>query len=195
LKLEREFEARKKQHGLAGNISLHFFEKIFESLARIGGTRRGGRRRSGGGGLRVGSGRGVFFYGHTKFIKSAVIFCVLGSNALRDGLGALKLNARIKKAALLAGVELELAFRARTVGVEARRQHRPAICATPASYRTYHSRCAWPKLIGAARSAGRRFAAMMNFFFLVLLFRVAITAVAVLSIHGRLRLSVSTDYC
>jgi hypothetical protein len=36
---------------------------------------------------------------------------------------------------------------------------------------------------------------MMNFRFFVFFFRVTITAVAVLSIHERLRPSVSTDYC
>ena len=56
------------------------------------------------GGLRVGGWRGVFFDGHAKFVKSAVISGVFRGDAFGNGLGALELDAGIKEAALLAGM-------------------------------------------------------------------------------------------
>jgi hypothetical protein len=92
-------------------------------------------------------------------------------------------------------VKFELAFGAFAVGVEAGGQDCAAIGTAAAGDGADHSRRAWTELVSAARAAGGRFAVMMNFRFFVFFFRVTITAVAVLSIHERLRPSVSTDYC
>jgi hypothetical protein len=162
---------------------LHFFEEVFEGLAGVGGARWGWGRRCGGGRLGVRRGGGVFFDGHAEFVEGAIVFCVLGSDALGNGLSAFELDAGIEEAALLAGVKFELAFGAGAVGVEAGGQDRAAICAAAASDGANHSGGAWAELVGAARAAGRRLAVVMNFGFFVVFFRVAITAVAVLSIH------------
>ena len=97
---------------------------------------------------------------------------------------AFELDAGIEEAALFARVKFELALRACAVGVEAGGQDRAAICAAAAGDGAHHSWRAWAELIGAARAAGGRFAAiMMSFRFFFVFFRVAITAVAVLAIH------------
>ena len=108
---------------------------------------------------------------------------------------AFELDTGIEEAALFAGVKFKLAFWACAIGVEAGGQDGAAICAAAASDGAHHSRRAWTELVRASRAAGGRFAIMMNFRFFVVFFRVAITAVAVLSIHERLRPSISTDYC
>ena len=164
--------------------SLHFFEQVFEGLAGVGGARWGWGRRCGGGRLGVRRGGGVFFNGHAEFVEGAIVFCVLGGDALGNGLRAFELDAGIEEAALLAGVKFELAFGAGAIGVEAGGQDRAAICAAAASDSADHSWGARTELIGAARAARRRLAAiMMNFRFFFVFFRVAITAVAVLAIH------------
>ena len=163
--------------------SLHFFEEVFEGLAGVGGARRRWRRSCGRGRLGVGSGGGIFFNGHAEFVEGAIVFCVLGGDALGDGLRAFELDAGIEEAALFAGVKFELALWACAVGVEAGGQNGAAICAAAAGDGADHSGGAWAELVGAARAAGGRFAIMMNFRFFFVFFRVAITAVAVLSIH------------
>ena len=164
--------------------SLHFFEEVFEGLAGVDGTRWGRGRTCGGGRLGVGSGSGVFFNGHAEFVEGAIIFGVLGSDALGDGLRAFELDAGIEEAALFAGVKFELALGACAVGVEAGSQHCAAVCAAAAGDGADHSWRAWTELVGAARAArGRLAAIMMNFRFFFVFFRVAITAVTVLSIH------------
>jgi len=87
-------------------------------LAGIVGARRGSRD-SDLGGLRVRSGRGVFFDGHAKFVELTVVFGVLGRDALWDGLSAFELGARIEEAALLTTVQLKLALGTLAAGVEA----------------------------------------------------------------------------
>ena len=165
-------------------------------MACVGGARWGWRRRRCRGGLRVRRRRGIFFNGHAEFVEGAIILCVFGSDALGNGLRAFELDAGIEEAALFAGVKFELAFGACTIGVEAGGQDGAAICAAAAGDGADHSGSAWAELVGAARAAGGRLAAIvMNFRFFVVFFRVAITAVAVLSIHLRLRPSISTDYC
>ncbi len=103
------------------------------------------------------------------------------------------MRAGIEKAALLAAVEFELALGARAIGIEARRKDGAAIGAAGASDGTDHARSAWAELIGAARAAGRRLAIVMGLVFFILFFRLAVTAVTVLSIHKRLRPPVSAD--
>jgi hypothetical protein len=164
-------------------------------LACVGGARWGWRRRRCRGGLRVRRRRGIFFNGHAEFVEGAIILCVFGSDALGNGLRAFELDAGIEEAALFAGVKFELAFGACTIGVEAGGQDGAAICAAAAGDGADHSWGARAKLVRATRPAGRRLAIVMNFRFFVVFFRVAITAVAVLSIHLRLRPSISTDYC
>ena len=153
-------------------------------MAGVGGARGGWGRACGRGRLGVRRGGGVFFDGHAEFVEGAIIFCVFGGDALGDGLRAFELYAGVEEAALLAGVKFELAFGARAVGVEAGGQNCSAICAAAASDGADHSWGAWAELVGSARAAGGRFAAIMIILrFLVVFFRVAITAVAVLSIH------------
>jgi hypothetical protein len=79
------------------------FEEILEGLAGVAVAGRGG---GGGRGslLGVGGWSGVFFYRGPNFVEGAIIFCVLGSDALGNGLGALELGARVEEAALLAAV-------------------------------------------------------------------------------------------
>lgn len=132
----------------------------------------------------IGRGCGVLFDGHAKFVEGAIIFDVLGSDALGDGLGALELNAGIEEATLFAGMQLELALGACSVGIEAGGENRAAVGAAAAGDGADHAGGAGTELIGAAGTAGRRLAIVMNFFFFVLFFRVAITAVAVLTIHS-----------
>jgi hypothetical protein len=162
---------------------LHFFEEVFEGLAGVGGARWGWGRTGGRGGLGVRSWGGVFFNGHAKFVEGAIIFCVLWRDALGNGLRAFELDARIEEAALFAGVKFELAFRACAIGVEAGGQNGAAICAAAAGDSADHSGSAGAELVGAAWATGGRFAVMMNFRLFFVFFRVAITAVAVLSIH------------
>ena len=162
---------------------LHFFEEVFEGLAGVGGARWRWRRARGRGRLGVRCRGGIFFNGHAEFVEGAIVFCVLGRDALRDGLRAFELDAGIEEAALFAGVKFELAFRACAIGVEAGGQNSAAICAAAAGDGADHSWGARAKLVRAARASGGRFAIMMNFRFFFVFFRVAITAVAVLSIH------------
>jgi hypothetical protein len=162
---------------------LHFFEEVFEGLAGIGGARWGWGRTCGRGGLGVRSWGGVFFNGHAKFVEGAIIFGVLWRDAFGNGLRAFELDARIEEAALFAGVKFELAFRACAIGVEAGGQNGAAICAAAAGDSADHSGSAGAELVGAAWATGGRFAVMMNFRLFFVFFRVAITAVAVLSIH------------
>jgi hypothetical protein len=152
-------------------------------LAGIAGSRRGLRgcgdlRR-----LRVGSRSGIFFDGHAEFVELAVILGVFGRDPLGDGLCALKLRPGIEEAALLAAVKLKLALGALAAGIEARGQDGAAIGAAPAGDSADHARRARAELIGT-RAALRRLAIMLFSFFAF--FRVAITAVTVLSIHKRL---------
>jgi hypothetical protein len=88
-----------------------------------------------------------------------------------------------------------LALRAGSVGIESGREYRAAIGAAPTRYRAHHAGRSRSELIGAARTSGRRLAIMMNFFFFVVLFRVAIPGVVLIAIHKRLRPPICTDYC
>jgi len=162
-----------------------FLEEILEGLAGIISTRW--RSRCSGShlsGLGVGSGSGVFFDGHAKLVKLAVVLCVLGSDALGDGLRALELCAGIEETTLLATVELKLALGTLAVGVEARGEDSAAVGTAAACNGADHAWRAGPKLIGAW-TALRRFAVVL--FFFVAFFRVAVAAMTVLSIHKRLR--------
>ena len=144
---------REKFHKKKPDNSLHFFEEVFEGLAGVGGARWGWGRTCGGGRLRVRSRGGIFFDGHAEFVEGAIIFGVLGSDALGDGLRAFELDAGIEEAALFAGVKFELAFGACAIGVEAGGEDRAAICAAAAGDGADHSGSAWAELVGAARAA------------------------------------------
>ena len=155
-------------------------EKILEGLAGVVVPRRG-RRSSRSSLLRIGRGRGIFFHRGAKFVERAVVLRVLRRNALGNGLGAFKLRAAVEEAALFATVQLEGALGTLAAGVEAVAEYRAAIGTASARYGTDHARRARTELIGA-RTALRRLA-VMRAVLLFLLFRVAITAVIVLSIH------------
>ena len=189
-------EARQKRievHGeIVGRNGL-LFEKVLEGLAGVGVTRRPvGRRGTRRVWLRVRGWRGIFFDGHAKFVEGAGVLGVLGRDALLDGLGTLELRAGIEKAALFAAVQLELAFRARAIGIETGSEDRATVGTPRACDRADHARRAGAELVGAARPADGRLA-VVRLVLLFLLFRVAVTAVSVLSIHKYLRPPVSTD--
>src|SRR5260370_20129874 len=159
-------------------------EEVLEGLAGVVVARRG-RRGGVSSLLRVGGGRGVFFHGGTKFVEGAVVLGVLGRDALWDRLRALKLRGAVEVEALFATVQLESAFGTLAVGVKATGEHCAAIGAAGTGHGADHARRSRAELVGA-RTALRRLAVMRAFLF-VLLFRVAITAVTILSIHKRLR--------
>ena len=142
-------------------------------------------------GLGVGSGSGVFFNGHAEFIELAVVFGVFGSDAFGDGLGTLKLGAGIEEAALFATVKLELTLGTLAVWIETGGQDSAAVGTTSAGDGADHARGARAELIGA-RATLRRFALVL--FSLFAFFRVAVTAMTVLSIHKRLRPDAMPDY-
>jgi len=158
-------------------------EKVLEGLTGVVGTRRG----SGGGHLgRLGvrGGGGIFFDGHAEFVEFAVVPGVFGSDTFGDGLRALELGAGIEEATLLAAVKLKLALGTLAVGVEACCQNCAAVRTSAACDSADHARGARAKLI-RARTALRRLALVLFSFFAF--FRVAIAAMAVLTIHKRLR--------
>jgi hypothetical protein len=161
------------------------FEEVLEGLAGVVGARR---RGAGGGrnlrGLSVGSGGGVFFNGHAEFVELAIVFCVFGGDAFGDGLGTFELGAGIEEPALFAAVKLELTLWTLTVGIETGGQDGAAVGTTSASDGADHAGSARAELIGAW-TALRRLALVLFSFFAF--FRVAVTAMTVLSIHNRLR--------
>src|SRR5438552_1305284 len=176
-----------------GFITRLFLEEVFEGLARIGVARRsGGRRRARSVRLSIRRWRSIFFNGHAEFVKGTGVLCVLRRDAFRDRLGAFKLRAGIEKAALFAAVQFELALGTRALGVESRSENGAAIGTSRARDGAHHARRAGAELVGAARTAGGRLA-VVRFVFFIGFFRVAVTAVTVLSIHKGLRSPVSTD--
>jgi hypothetical protein len=109
-------------------------------------------------------------------------------------LGALELRTRIEIAALLATVQLEIAFRTFPAWIEAGHKYRAAIRTARSGYRPHHPRGSRTKMIrSASGSALRRLAIPVFLFVFFLLFGITIAAVTVLAIHKRLRPSVSTD--
>jgi hypothetical protein len=166
------------------------FEEIFESLARVERTR--GRRFRHGGllrGLRISGGCGVFFDGHAKFVKGAGVLRVFGGDALGDGLRAFELRAGVEEAALLAAVKLETALGALAVGIETGSEDGAAVRTAGAGDRADHAGSARAEVIIGSRTAGGRLFFMRTLFF-VLLFAIAIAAMAILTVHVRLRLTV-----
>ena len=169
------------------------FEEVFEGLTGVRVAPGCGRGRGTRGcRLSIRRWRGVFFDGHAEFVEGAGVLGVFGGDALLDRLGAFELRARIEKAALFAAMQFGLALGTRPVGIESRSEDGAAIGAARARDRSDHARGAGAELIGAARPAGGRLA-VVRLVLLILLFRVAVTAVTVLSIHKRLRPPVSTD--
>src|SRR5271154_2259002 len=170
-------------------------EQILERLPRIVRPDMRGRRCRCRRGLRVRSRRRIFFNRHAEFIELAIVLGVLRRNALRNWLCAFRLRPGIEKPALLAAMQFRLALRTLPVGIEPRREHRAAIRATPARDRADHPRRARPELVRSPRPPLRRGSGVppVSFFFLVVLFRVSIPAVAVLTVHKRLRPPVLTD--
>jgi len=142
--------------------------------------------------LSIGCWRSIFFDGHAEFVKGAGVLCILGRDAFLDRLGAFKLCAGIEEAALFAAVQFELALGTRAIGIEPWGQHGAAIGASRPRDGAHHAGSAGAELIGAAGPTGGRLAVVRFVFFLVF-FRVAVTAVTVLSIHKCLRPPVSTD--
>ena len=162
-------------------------EEILEGLASVGRTARNGFRKRCGDlrGLLIGSRRGVLFDGGAEFVKLAIVFAVLGSDALRDGLRTFKLRAGIEKAALFAAMKFGVALGAGARGIEAGSENRSAIGAAGAGDSADHAGSAGPEMIVlAAGTALRRFTFGAGFLFFV---AIAIAAMAVLTIHKYLR--------
>jgi hypothetical protein len=136
--------------------------------------------------------RSILFDGHAELVEGAGVFGVFGRDAFLDWLGALELRTGIEEAALFAAMQFGLALGTCAVGIESRSEDGAAIGTSRARNGTNHARRAWAELISAAGPAGRGLA-VMGFVFCLVFFRVAVTAVAVLSIHKRLRPPVSTD--
>jgi len=134
--------------------------------------------------LGIRGGGGVFFDGHAEFVKLAVVLGVLGSDALGDGLGALELRAGIEETALLATMQFKLALGTLTIGIEARGEDGAAVRTSAAGDSADHARSARPELIGAGTALRRLALVLLSFF---AFFRVAVTAMTVLSIHRCLR--------
>src|SRR5437879_12693159 len=89
-------------------------------------------------------------------------------------------------------MQSELTFGTRAIGIESRSENSAAIGTARARDGAHHAGGAGAKLVGAARTAGGRLA-VVRFVFFIGFFRVAVTAVTVLSIHKGLRSPVSTD--
>jgi len=161
-----------------------FLEEVFEGLAGVARARR--RRSDGAGGLRVGSGRGVFLDGHAKFVEGAGVLGVFGGDARANWLRALELCAGIEKAALLAAVEFELALGTLAVRIETRGEDSAAIGTAGAGDGPDHARGARAELVGAARAARRRLL-FVRALALLTFFGIAVAAMTILTIHKRLR--------
>jgi hypothetical protein len=158
-------------------------EEVFEGLTGIVVARRG--RRGGRSSLLcVGCWCGVFLDGGAKFVERAVVLGVLGRDAVRNRLRALKLSAAVEEPALLATVQFKGALGTLTFGIKAAGEHGATVGAAGARDGADHAGRARAELIGT-RTTLRRLA-VMRAVFLILLFRVAITAVIILSIHKRL---------
>jgi len=145
----------------------------------------------------VGRGSGVLLDGHAKFIKLAGVLAVFGSDSFGDRLHTFELRAGVEIAALFAAVQFGLALGTGSVGIEAGSENGTAGRTTRAGDGADHSWSARTEVIVLpARTAGGRalLRAGFSFFFFVL----AVTAMAVLAIHKRLRasglLSVCSDY-
>ena len=153
----------------------------------MAGVKRAGRRDfrsdSSLGGLLVGSGSGVFLDGHAKFVKLAGVLAVFGCDALRNGLHALELCAGIEIAALFAAVQFGVALGTGPIGIEAGREDGAAVRTASAGDRADHARRARAEVIVlSARAAGGR--ALFWAGLLVFSFVIAVTAMAVLTIHN-----------
>src|SRR5580658_2171360 len=110
---------KSKSAGTAGAVPPKLLlEEVFEGGAGVVGFRCGRRGRSVRG---VGDGRRIFLHGHAKFEKRAVVLGVFFRNAFGNRLRALELFSGIEVDALLAGMQLEIAARARGVRIEPRR--------------------------------------------------------------------------
>jgi hypothetical protein len=162
-------------------------EEILEGLASVWWTTGNGFRKRSGDlrGLLIGSRRGVLFDGGAEFVKLAIVFAVLGSNALRDGLRTFKLRAGIEKAALLAAMKFRVALGTGARGIEAGSENGSAIGAAGAGDSADHAGSAGPEMIVLAAGTTLRrltFGAGLLFFVAI-----AVAAMAVLTIHKYLR--------
>jgi hypothetical protein len=161
-----------------------FLEEVLEGLPGVAVTGRRGVAVHGRL-LRVGGGSRILLHRHTKFVKGAVVAGVLRRDPLRDGLGALELRAAVEEPALLAAVQLEVAFGAGAVGIETVGEDGAAIGAARARYGADHARRTRTELIRPGPTLRRP--AVVRPFLLFILFRVAVAAMTILAIHKRLQ--------
>jgi len=140
------------------------------------------------GGLLVGSGSSVLLDGHAKFVELAGILPVFRSNAFWDRLHALELGAGIEIAALFTAVQFGVALWASAVRIESWGEDRTAVGTARSRDSADHARRARTEvIILSARTAGGR--ALLWAGFSVFFFVIAVAAMAVLTIHKRLRAS------
>src|SRR5260370_4272090 len=145
-------------------------EEILEGLASVWWTAGNGFRKRCGDlrGLLIGSRRGVLFDGGAEFVKLAIVFAVLGSDALRDGLRTFKLRSGIEKAALLAAMKFRVALGTGARGIEAGSENGSAIGAAGAGDSAYHAGCSGAEVIyfTAGHTLRRlKFDASLTFFY------------------------------
>src|SRR5262249_24552088 len=115
-----------------------------------------------------------------------------GRNSLRNRLRAFKLRAGIEKTALLAAVQFKSALGTLPLWIESRRQNSATVGTSRSRHCSNHPRRPRPELIRRTRPTLRRLPVMISFFSVVL-FRIAITAMAILTIHKRLHPPILAD--
>jgi len=163
-----------------------FLEEVVEGLAGVHGP-RGRNLRLNLRGLRVRSRRGVLFDGRSEFVEGAIVLGVLGRDALGDRLGALKLGAAIEKTALFAAMKFEAALGTLSVGIETRSEDGAAIGTAGSCHGANHARGSGPQMIVHPAGTALRRLAIVWPLLLFSFFGIAITAMAILTIHGDLR--------
>jgi len=90
-------------------------------------------------------------------------------------------------------MQLEIALGTLSIGIESGGEDGAAVGTSGPGYGANHARRSGSELVGAARPALRRLAVVLPLF-LVVFFRIAVPAMAILSVHKRLRPSDLTDY-
>ena len=133
-------------------------EEILEGLASVGRPAGNGFRKRCGDlrGLLIRSRRGVLFDGGAEFVKLAIVFAVLGGDALRDGLRTFKLRAGIEKTALFAAMKFGVALGAGARGIEAGSENRSAIGTAGTGDGADHAGSAGPEMIVLAAGTALR---------------------------------------
>ena len=142
LRFSNTFEKIAGETDLASNATEDgelFLEQVVKCLASIvrpdgGKTSRWRCRRN-----RYGRWRSIFLDSRAKRVEGAVVSSVFFGNALRYRPGAFELCPRVEVGALFAGMELETAAGASSLGIKPGLQNGTAIRTTRACYGSHHS--------------------------------------------------------